>query len=147
MDRDILLLLIGAGIGLVGGAAGAVIQHFLSLREDRIKRERDREKEEQARKEEYGRISVPVRSNLSDLLGVKLSDWARELEVAKVEGNEEEDSTLGDALKLLVLRAELPDWARESEVAKVEGNEEEDSTLGDAPLLGVLGGEWPEEPD
>ncbi len=41
MSSEIIAALIGAGIALVGGIAGAFLQHFLSLRTDRIKRERD----------------------------------------------------------------------------------------------------------
>lgn len=40
------LLLIGAGIGLVSSIIGAVVQHLLSLRTDRIKAERAKEKSE-----------------------------------------------------------------------------------------------------
>jgi hypothetical protein len=36
----------------VGGIVGAFLQHFLSLRTDRIKRERDRQEEEARRKED-----------------------------------------------------------------------------------------------
>jgi uncharacterized membrane protein YhiD involved in acid resistance len=46
--------LIGAGIVLVGGIVGAFLQHFLSLRTDRIKRERDKQ-EEESRREQDGR--------------------------------------------------------------------------------------------
>ena len=54
MTSEIIAALIGAGIALVGGIAGAFLQHFLSLRADRIKRERDRQ-EEAARRKEDGR--------------------------------------------------------------------------------------------
>jgi hypothetical protein len=54
VTSEIIAALIGAGIALVGGIAGAFLQHFLSLRTDRIKRERDRQ-EEEARKEQDGR--------------------------------------------------------------------------------------------
>ena len=54
MTSEIMAALIGAGIALVGGIAGAFVQHFLSLRTDRIKRERDRQ-EEEARRTQDGR--------------------------------------------------------------------------------------------
>ena len=54
MTSEIIAALIGAGIALVAGIVGAFLQHFLSLRTDRIKRERDRQ-EEQARRKQDGR--------------------------------------------------------------------------------------------
>ena len=54
MTSEIIAALIGAGIALVGGIVGAFLQHFLSLRADRIKRERDRQ-EEQTRRKQDGR--------------------------------------------------------------------------------------------
>jgi len=45
MDRDIILLLVGAGIAFVSSISGIgttlVLQHHLTLREDLIKRERE----------------------------------------------------------------------------------------------------------
>jgi hypothetical protein len=41
VTSEIIAALIGAGIALVGGVVGAFFQHFLSLRTDRKKRERD----------------------------------------------------------------------------------------------------------
>jgi hypothetical protein len=56
LTSEIIAALIGAAIALMGGIAGAFLQHFLSLRMDRIKRERDRQEEgfrrEQDRREE-----------------------------------------------------------------------------------------------
>jgi uncharacterized membrane protein YhiD involved in acid resistance len=54
MTSEIIAALIGAGIALVGGIVGAFLLHFLSLRTDRIKRERDRQ-EEESRREQDGR--------------------------------------------------------------------------------------------
>jgi hypothetical protein len=51
VTSEIIGALIGAGIALVGGMVGAFLQHFLSLRTDRIKRERDRQEEEARRKQ------------------------------------------------------------------------------------------------
>ena len=45
MTSEIIAALIGAAIALVGGIVGAFLHHFLSLRTDRIKRERDRQEE------------------------------------------------------------------------------------------------------
>jgi hypothetical protein len=55
---EIIAALIGAGIALVGGIVGAFLQHFLSLRTDRIKRERDRQEEEARRKQDGREESV-----------------------------------------------------------------------------------------
>jgi hypothetical protein len=52
VTSEIIAALIGAGIALVGGIAGAFLQHFLSLRTDKIKRERDRQEEEARRKQD-----------------------------------------------------------------------------------------------
>jgi uncharacterized membrane protein YhiD involved in acid resistance len=52
VTSEIIAALIGAGIALVGGIVGAFLQHFLSLRTDRIKRERDRQEEEARRKQD-----------------------------------------------------------------------------------------------
>jgi AAA+ ATPase superfamily predicted ATPase len=49
VTSEIIAALIGAGIALAGGIVGAFLQHFLSLRTDRIKRERDRQEEESRR--------------------------------------------------------------------------------------------------
>jgi uncharacterized membrane protein YhiD involved in acid resistance len=49
VTSEIIAALIGAGIALVGGIAGAFLQHFLSLRTDRIKRDRDQQEEESRR--------------------------------------------------------------------------------------------------
>jgi len=46
VTSEIIAALIGAAIALVGGIVGAFLHHFLSLRTDRIKRERDRREEE-----------------------------------------------------------------------------------------------------
>jgi hypothetical protein len=51
MTSEIMAALIGAGIALVGGIVGAFLWHSLSLRTDRIKRERGMQ-EEQARREQ-----------------------------------------------------------------------------------------------
>jgi transposase len=45
VTSEIIAALIGAAIALVGGIVGAFLHHFLSLRTDRIKRERDRQEE------------------------------------------------------------------------------------------------------
>jgi hypothetical protein len=58
VTSEIIAALIGAGIALVGGIVGAFLQHFLSLRTDRIKRERDRQEEEARRKQDGREESV-----------------------------------------------------------------------------------------
>jgi uncharacterized membrane protein YhiD involved in acid resistance len=52
VTSEIIAALIGAGIALVGGIVGAFLQHFLSLRTDRIRRERDRQEEKARRKQD-----------------------------------------------------------------------------------------------
>jgi hypothetical protein len=54
VTSEIIAALIGAGIALMCGIVGAFLQHFLSLRTDRIKRERDRQ-EAASRREQDGR--------------------------------------------------------------------------------------------
>lgn len=44
-SEELWLLLIGVGIGLVSTSIGAVVQHILSLRAERKKREWDRQEE------------------------------------------------------------------------------------------------------
>jgi len=65
MDRDILLLLVGASIALVSSLLTALIQHILSLRADQVRRERDREdrKVEELRKA----LSDGTRPGLSEV--------------------------------------------------------------------------------
>jgi hypothetical protein len=52
MTSEIIAALIGAGIALVGGVVGAFLHHYLSLRTDRIKRERTKQEEETRRKQD-----------------------------------------------------------------------------------------------
>lgn len=52
MTSEIIAALVGAGIALVSGIAGAFLQHFLSLRSDRIKRERVRLEAESRREQD-----------------------------------------------------------------------------------------------
>jgi uncharacterized membrane protein YhiD involved in acid resistance len=52
VTSEIIAGLIGAGIALVGGIVGAFLQHLLSLRTDRIKRERGRQEEESKREQD-----------------------------------------------------------------------------------------------
>jgi hypothetical protein len=52
VTSEIIAALIGAGIALASGIVGAFLQHFLSLRTDRIKRERDRQEKEAWRKQD-----------------------------------------------------------------------------------------------
>jgi hypothetical protein len=58
VTSEIIAALIGAGIALVGGIVGAFLQHFLSLRADRMKRERDRQEGEARRKQDGREESV-----------------------------------------------------------------------------------------
>ena len=73
--------LIGAGIALVGGTMGAFLQHFLSLRTDRIKRERDRQEQESSRDQDRREETVRwVRDTQNEVDKVEASRKARELE-------------------------------------------------------------------
>ena len=73
------IALIGAGIALVGVIIGGVLQHFLSLRADRIKRERDKEEEkrlerkrELLRGSELGGATLEATRNLAELKDILL---------------------------------------------------------------------------
>ena len=46
MDIQLTSAIVGAAIALVGGVIGALLQHFLSLRADRIKMEREKKERE-----------------------------------------------------------------------------------------------------
>ena len=46
MSDEVWILLIGAGVGLVASIVGAVVNHFLSLRAEKKKREWDRKEKE-----------------------------------------------------------------------------------------------------
>lgn len=59
MDREFLLLLTGAGISLVSGVITLVLQHFLSLRTDRIVSERRRIDERSAKLREELLRGIP----------------------------------------------------------------------------------------
>lgn len=48
ISREVALLLIGAAIGLVSALIGALIQHYLSLRVDRVEREKDKVEKQRA---------------------------------------------------------------------------------------------------
>jgi len=63
IDHDLALLLTGAGIALVSAIIAAIVQHFLSLRTDRIGRERDKEdrEDEQPRARSLGESGMDVR--------------------------------------------------------------------------------------
>jgi hypothetical protein len=52
MDHDLLLLLTGAGIALVSSVITYSVQHVLALREDRIKRAREKEDREAEKRRE-----------------------------------------------------------------------------------------------
>jgi len=73
--------LIGAGIALVGGIMGAFLQHFLSLRTDRIKRERDRQEQESSREQDRREEKVRwVRDKQDEVDKVEANTKAREIE-------------------------------------------------------------------
>jgi C-terminal processing protease CtpA/Prc len=100
---EIIAALIGAGIALVGGIVGAFLQHFLSLRTDRIKRERDareekvrglREKQNQADKNEKDRTEREIdrlREVLLESVSSRLAAQDLEKFLEEVERKYDED--------------------------------------------------------
>ena len=61
--RDVGLILLGAGIAMISGVIAVVVGHYLSLREDRIKRERDFELER--RREAKKALSIAKEDKIS----------------------------------------------------------------------------------
>jgi uncharacterized membrane protein YhiD involved in acid resistance len=81
VTNEIIAALIGAGIALVGGIMGAFLQHFLSLRTDRIKRERDRQEQESSREQDRREEKVRwVRDKQDEVDKVEANTKAREIE-------------------------------------------------------------------
>jgi hypothetical protein len=68
IDRDVTLLLIGAAISLMSGLIGALVQHFLSLRADRIKREREKKEEEAEERKKNLLLGVREKAFVKTLL-------------------------------------------------------------------------------
>ena len=103
MTSEIIAALIGAGIALVGGIVGAFLQHFLSLRTDRIKRERDareekvrglREKQNQTDRNEKERTERDIdrlREVLLESVSSRLAAQDLEKFLEEVERKHDED--------------------------------------------------------
>ena len=103
MTSEIIAALIGAGIALVGGIVGAFLHHFLSLRTDRIQRERDvredrvrwsREKQSEADKSEKDRRERDIdrlREVLLDSVSSRLATQDLEKFLEEVERKRDED--------------------------------------------------------
>ena len=103
MTSEIIAVLIGAGIALMGGIVGAFLQHFLSLRTDRIKRERDareekargrREKQNQVDKDEQDRTEREIdrlREVLLESVSSRLAAQDLEKFLEEVERKHDED--------------------------------------------------------
>jgi hypothetical protein len=83
VTSEIIAALIGAGIALVGGIAGAFLYHFLSLRTDRIKRERGRQ-EEEARRKQHGREERARWSREKQNEADKSEDGRKEREIERL---------------------------------------------------------------
>jgi hypothetical protein len=83
LDRDILLVLIGGAVGVGGALMGAIVNHLLDLRTDRVRRARDRSE----------RYESELRSQLTrgvERFGVR--DYrAGSLETPEAEEEEEEE--------------------------------------------------------
>ena len=61
MDREFWLLLAGAGIAMVSSGGATLLQHYLALRADRIKRERDAtERQRTVLREDMMRLTDPT---------------------------------------------------------------------------------------
>jgi hypothetical protein len=103
VTSEIIAALIGAGIALVSGIVGAFLQHFLSLRTDRTKRERDvredkvrglREKQNEADKSERDRKERDIerlREVLLESVSSRLAAQDLEKFLEEVERKRDED--------------------------------------------------------
>jgi len=103
MTSEIIAALVGAGIALVGGIVGAFLQHFLSLRTDRIERQRDgrednvrwlREKQNEADKSEKDRKERDIdrlREVLLESVSSRLAAQDVEKFLEEVERKRDED--------------------------------------------------------
>jgi uncharacterized membrane protein YhiD involved in acid resistance len=81
VTSEIKAVFIGAGIALAGGTVGAFLQHFLSLRTDRIKRERDRQEQESSREQDRQEEKIRwVRDKQNEVDKIEVSRKAREIE-------------------------------------------------------------------
>jgi len=81
VTNEIMAVLIGAGIALVGGTLGAFLQHFLSLRMDRIKRERDKQEQELIRTQDLREEKIRwVRDKQTKADEIEASRKAQEIE-------------------------------------------------------------------
>lgn len=70
-DRDLYFLLLGAGIALLSAVVTSLLQHFLRLREERIKWQRDKEEREARERREYitrGLDTIILRSMKMDTM-------------------------------------------------------------------------------
>ena len=129
MTSEIIAALIGAGIALVGGIVGAFLQHFLSLRTDRIKRERDareekvrglREKQNQADKKEKDRTEREIdrlREVLLESVSSRLAAQDLEKFLEEVERKRDEDGLRWAERS----REALEDWLTERLQEAIEG--------------------------
>lgn len=100
IDRDVTLLLIGGAIGLVSALMGALVQHFLSLRADRVRRKRDRKEKELERQREMllaGADEVVTRQAIvyfgerGDFVGAEIKDVAgRDILIEEEEETQQE---------------------------------------------------------
>lgn len=84
MDEDFALLFAGAGITLAGIVTATLLQHFLSLRADRIKRERERKQESTDRLAEDAVENAP-RGGIStpEAEPQRMSKFSRNLELVE----------------------------------------------------------------
>jgi uncharacterized membrane protein YhiD involved in acid resistance len=81
VTNEIMAVLIGAGIALAGGTVGAFLQHFLSLRMDRLKRERDKQEQELIRTRDLREEKIRwVRDKQTKADEIEASRKAQEIE-------------------------------------------------------------------
>lgn len=101
MDRDILLLLVGATIALVSSILTALAQHFLSLRAERIKRtwEKEEDKSQELRKSLTEGTRLPLNEVKRKVLSERIDEIGSALK--NVGGGISSPEDLLEAAKLL----------------------------------------------
>jgi hypothetical protein len=94
--NELALLLVGATIALVSGLIGAWVQHTLSHREDRIKRDRDREEKEQgsARAQLLAGVGEGIDKEIEKEMEAR--DWGYDLSAPTMDASDLHTALLAD---------------------------------------------------